>query len=318
MGKDRVLRTVVILQGLCMIVLAVVVVTRVLAAPAESHASETGGADNGGNEPSRSAGRVAATVGDEQITEEELAAALRSEYGDSVLHTLMVRSAVRQEAAAYGLGVSPEELDSELAEEMEGYGGEQPFYQAMKDQLGLTPEAVREDAKYRLLLEKIATRTISVSDREIDDYIKANKDEFEPKVQYRLAWILSADKQDADAVLDKLGKGEEFALMARTYSTDKDTAANGGELGLIDADDPFVGGGVMKTAAAMSIGEVAGPIAVPGGQAVVKLEEKRSGPAMSVKKQREIARRQVALSKASPTPEVEEELLTKYKAAIMK
>jgi foldase protein PrsA len=317
MKKDRVLRTVVILQGICMVVMAVVVVTRVLYPPLEQGVP---GADSAGGNPGEGAdtGKIAAVVGNERITEAQLAGALRSQYGDIVLHMLMVRAAVRQEASADSLKVTPQELEDELQTDMEGYESEQQYYAEMKEQLGLTPEAVREDAEYRLLLEKIATRDIQVSDSEIDNYISDNKDRFAAKTQYRLSWILSDNKRDAEDVLGKLEAGEDFALMAKTYSTDPDTAASGGDLGLVDAEDPFADREMLKAAAKLDIGEIYGPVAVKNGQAIIRLDEKRPTESVPEQERREIARREVALSKAGSLHDLEEDLLAKYKATTVK
>ncbi|MNR53111.1 hypothetical protein D3C85_1730660 [compost metagenome] len=57
---------------------------------------------------------------------------------------------------------------------MSGYEDEEHFYAAMKQQLALTPEAIEEDIQYRLLLEKIAIRSIDVTDSEIEAYIEGN------------------------------------------------------------------------------------------------------------------------------------------------
>lgn len=311
--KDRVLRSIVLLQALCMIVMAIVVVFRVLLPPKAAPQRQIEDLQPGNTPPSAEE-PIAATVGSEQITEKQLNEQLRMQYGDQLLRTLMVRAATRLEADAYGLQVTDQEIDDELSTMMAGYENEQQYYEAMKEQLGLTREGVREDAKYRLLLDKVAVRSVDVTDSEIDAYIADNKEQYASRSQLDLAWIVVPDKKTADEVMDKLAGGEDFALMAQTYSIDSDTSENGGDLGYIDADDPFIDQAVLAAAKQLSVGEVTGPIAVDKGQAIIQLVEKKTEQAVSDSLKREQARRDIALSKLNGLHSFEDQLLRKYDA----
>ena len=313
MKKDRVLRSVVMLQAVCMIVLTVVVITRVLS-PADSPPAENDKDDGG--DPGSQAQLVAATVGGDPVLTADLEEQLRLQYGDAMLRTLMVRAAIRLEAAASGLAIAQAELQEELDAMMAGYEDQEHYYAAMKEQLGLTPEALRVDTEYRLLLEKIAIRSIHVTEAEVDDYLESNKAEFAPQIRYRLAWIVTENKREANDVLKKLAAGEDFALMARTYSIDRDTADDGGDLGLVDADDPFFESDVLSAAAELEIGEMAGPVPVQGGQAVIQLLEKQESGLLNTGQMRAIAHKQLALSKADSLQSIEDALLVKYNATI--
>ncbi|MBW7477428.1 peptidyl-prolyl cis-trans isomerase [Paenibacillus oenotherae] len=315
MKKDQVLRGVVLLQAVCMIVLAVVVVTQVMAA-SEPMAPPVDEKDEGTDQASVADG-IAATVGSEQITSAALIGQLRRQYGDSVLRTLMVRAAIRLEAEAYSLSISTEELGEELTNAMSGYEDEEHFYEAMKQQLALTPEAIEEDIQYRLLLEKIAIRSIDVTDSEVEDYIESNPEEFQPRTQYRLSWIVARNKRDAEDILQMLDAGEDFALLARTYSLDELTAYSGGDLGMIDGDDPFLDEAILDAASQLEPGAWSVPIKIDEGQAIIYLAEKRVTEQLDERRLREAARKQLALSQAQPLQQVEEELLSKYGAKIV-
>jgi len=315
MKKDQVLKSVVLLQAACMIILAVVVVIRVLS-PGDRAPSPSDEADDI-KDPPTAMDQAAATVGEEQIMASELARQLQSQYGETVLHTLMVRAAIRQEAKAYDLTISPSELEEEQQSMMAGYESEEQYYKSMKEQLGLTREAIQSDTEYRLLLEKIATRSIAVSEEEIDQYLQENKEQFAPRTQYRISWIISENRKDARKIMERLSEGNDFALMAKTYSIDENTSESGGDLGLIDEADPFVDSEVLKSAAKLEVGEVAGPIALDEGQAVIQLTEKRTTQQLEGQKLRAHARKQLELAKASPLGQVEEELLAKYNAKTM-
>ena len=221
------------------------------------------------------------------------------------------------DAQAYGLQVTAGELSEELASAMEGYDGEEQYFAAMKDQLGLTPDEIREDAKYRLLLEKIAVRTADVSAAEEDAYIADNEQEFAARTRLRISWILSETEQEANDVMQKLADGEDFALMAKTYSTDGDTADDGGDLGYIDADDPLADPDMLEAAKKLSVGETTGPITVDGGQAVIRLTEKQTEEQLDQQQMHDRARKEIAMAKLNGQRAIEDSLLAKYNAVVI-
>ncbi|MBO7748642.1 peptidylprolyl isomerase [Paenibacillus sp. MWE-103] len=317
MKKDRVLQVIVLLQALCLIVMALLVVYRVLLPPKSEPQVPPGGAQGHKDAPAIEPDPVVARVGDEQITEKELNGRLNAQYGDAVLRTLMVQAAIRLEAKAYGLNVTDGEVDDELARMMTGYDGPEAYYDAMKEQLGLSPDEIREDARYRLLLEKIAVRTADVGDDEVEAYIADNPQEFAPHTQLRIAWILSKTEKDADGVIQRLEDGEDFELMAKTYSVDADTAQDGGDLGYIDADDPLADPAMLAAAKELSVGETTGPVKVRDGFAVLRLTEKQTDAQMDPEKSRDQARKEIAMAKLNGQQAIEDGLLAKYHAAVL-
>ncbi|MBD2872639.1 peptidylprolyl isomerase [Paenibacillus arenilitoris] len=316
MRKNEVLKAVVILQAVCMVILAVVVVVKVW--PAErlpSHAGEEEPAASG--EPGLAPGSdkdAVARVGSDTITAGELRDELYKLHGDTVLRTLMVHKAIDLEAAASGVDVLPEELDRELQSMMEGYESEERFLEGMREQLGMTKDQLLEDVKYKLLLEKIAVRSVNVTDDEVDMYIEEHPGEYAAKERLHLQWILLESERDADAILDSLAGGEDFALLARTYSIDAFTAESGGDLGLIDADDPFYDAEMLDTASRLQIAEMAGPIKVEDGFAIIRLVERQTTEGLTGPRLKEAVRKQLALERADSLNELEDKLLAKYEA----
>ncbi|MBM7569292.1 peptidylprolyl isomerase [Paenibacillus sacheonensis] len=323
MNKDRVLKRIVMLQALCLILLALIVVYRVLLPPrAEPQLPPEGAQDHNSaappaGSPAEAPGSIAAKVGDEQITVKELNDQLRLQYGEDVLRTLMVRAAIRMEALAYGLEAASGEVDRELAASMAGYDSEQQYFDTMKEQLGLTPAEIRDDAKYRLLLQKIAVRLTPVSEAEEDAYIADNEQEFAPHAQLRVSWIVTATQKDAEEVLGMLADGQDFAMLARTYSDDEDTASSGGDLGYIDSDDPIVDQHMLEAAKRLGVGETTGPVEVDQGQAVLLLTGKKTDEQLDQQQRHDKAQREIAVSKMNGERAIEDRLLVKYNAVVM-
>ncbi|KRE45279.1 peptidylprolyl isomerase [Paenibacillus sp. Soil522] len=330
MRKYEVLRAVVILQAVCMVVLTVVVVVKVW--PGNDRQPDKRPQTNVGSEgenanPSKpgqtpvvgSPGqtdqrRIIAKVGSEEITVADLEEELHKQYGEAVLRTLMVHKAIDLEAEAAELSVSAEEQNRELEKMVEGYDSETRFYEVMKEQLGMTKEQVLEDLRYRLLLEKIVTSSINVSDEEVDRYIADHPEDFEPRMQLHLQWIKTETLKEANAVLAQLTDGEDFAMLARTYSIDSFTADSGGDLGLIDSNDPFYNLEMLDTASRLQVAEMAGPIEVDGGYAVIRLIERQMTTNLTGRKLHDSVRKQLALERAKSLTEMEVELLNKYDA----
>lgn len=326
MRKYEMLRAVVILQAVCMVVLTVVVVIKVWPGnerqpdqqPQTNVGSEDDLADPGkpGADSSEMADgrRVVARVGKVMITAAELKSELQKQYGEAVLRTLMVHKAIDLEAAASGLSISAEEQSQELKKLSEGYESESRYYEVMQEQLGMNKEQVQEDLRYRLLLEEITVRSVDVSDDEVDRYIAEHPEEFEARTQLHLQWIMTETSREANTVLGLLADGEDFAELARTYSIDAFTADAGGDIGLIDEDDPFYDRDMLDTASRLQIAEMAGPLKVDGGFAVIRLIERQMTTNLTGSRLHEAVRKQLALERADSLTEIEDKLLIKYDA----
>lgn len=102
----------------------------------------------------------------------------------------------------------------------------------------------------------------------------------------------AAAKAKAEDILQQLKAGADFAALAKKYSDDAGSARNGGNLGWItrgSSDTAFENAlfGIAK------VGEVAGPVKLPGGYDIIKLDGIRA-------------------SSTKPFDEVRAQLLTEY------
>lgn len=261
--------------------------------------------------------RVIARLGEREFTYEELLGQLERLYGPEVLRQMLEHEAIGQEAKALGIAVNAAEIEKELQRMQSGYESEEQFYKTMQEQLGLTPEDLRKDTYYKLLGEKIATRGINVTDSELDQYIAAHAEEFHSYIQYRLSKIVVATFEEAQSVIDELADGASFEQLARERSLDEETAATGGDLGWLDADDPTVSPIILGVAASLQPGEVSRPIQLDIGYALLRMDQKkevRRGPDRAA---REALRHDLILAKAPPVREVVRQLREKYGETIL-
>jgi foldase protein PrsA len=220
--------------------------------------------------------RLVAKIGGREITIRELQSALKSQYGSEVLNQMLDREAIRLEGIEAGIQIENAEIERELKRMQQGYESEEQFYKSMKEQLNMTKDELREDVHYKLLLERIATQNITITDKQVDDYIKSHPDEFKSVVELSIQQIIVSSRDQGNKVVAELNKGGDFAILARDRSIDDATANNGGELGWVEEDDPFVPEGIMNAAKQLSVGEFSKPVSVPQGFAIVRLKDRRS------------------------------------------
>ncbi len=314
MNKAAMWKGLIALQAICMIVLTVVVVVKVIP-DRDKQDDPAAPPDHAGSERLDDSD-IAAVVGQRYITVKELRDALVKEYGDQMLNKLMVRQAIDLESESLGLEVTEQEIQEELHERSTGYGGEAEYLKAMKDQLGLTEDELRLEMRYQLLLEKIATRQVIITDEQVKDYMNAHPDVFGPQEQVRIAWIVTSSEQLARLVLEQLEAGSSFSVLAERFSEDEYTANDGGEIGLVDRNDPFIERAVMEEVSRLHVGQIAGPVTVKKGYAIVQLQERQQEVELDEQRQVERARKQLALEEAVPLGEMENILLDKYGATV--
>lgn len=314
----------VILQAICMIALTGMVMVKVWPLPGlksgeqENTGKPTVEQDNDGRAVNSDSQAVVAAVGGKTITVSQLTDELFEQYGNAMLRIMMVRLAIDLEAEASGLELTQVEIQQELTRSTEGYESEEQYFQVMKDQLGMSKTQVMDEIKYRLLMEKITVRDNPVTDDEIERYIDNHPERFGSSEQFHLQWIVTATRAQAESVLAMLEDGEDFAELASVYSIDIYTSENGGDLGLIEADDPFYDEAVLDAAAGMEIAEITGPIELEEGFAIIELVGRESASGLTGEQLYQAARKQLALERARPMQELEDELLERYGAAFMK
>ncbi|WP_083609633.1 peptidylprolyl isomerase [Paenibacillus sp. P3E] len=257
-----------------------------------------------------------ARAGDQPITEQQWIDELKKKHGDEVLLGLLNHIVVSKEAKALKITVTDHEVEKELQRSMAGYSSEQQYYEQMESELGLSREEVREEAVYRLTLQAIATAGINISESEIDDYLAQNAERFTPKKEMQLSMIKVSTYDEAEKVMDRLEQGENFAELARELSIDEESRLRGGSIGMVEEDDPFWPEDLLKTAAGLEAGDIAGPLQTGGTYAVIRLEQAIVPRKQDQAEVRQQVREELALEKAPPLQKVESDLRAKYDTAI--
>jgi parvulin-like peptidyl-prolyl isomerase len=210
----------------------------------------------GGATASLSSGDVA-VVGGEQITKGDLDALLDRakksfqaskrpfpKPGSQQYNTLqgqavtflVQRAEFAQKAADMGIHITDKQIDDRIEQLKKQYynGSEKRYEQTLKQQ-GLTPDQARVEVKSQLISEELfkkVTSKVKVSDKAIADYYNANRSIYQQKESRDVRHILVAKKSLADQLYGQLVGAHErnFASLAKKFSKDPGSAANGGKL----------------------------------------------------------------------------------------
>jgi foldase protein PrsA len=215
---------------------------------------------------------VVAKVGKESITKDNLYTFFVEQNGEAALDTLITKNLVEQEVEKEKVSVSNKDIDAELQELIDSYGGEETFNQQLATS-GLTMEDVESDVKTNLQIEKILEPLIEITDEEMQTYFDENKDTFAKTKQVKASHILVEDEATAKEVKEKINAGEDFAELAKEYSTDTASIESGGDLG-------FFGEGSMvaefeKAAFSMKVDEISEPVKSEYGYHIIKVTDKQ-------------------------------------------
>lgn len=149
----------------------------------------------------------------------------------TLVKSLVQQAQWEQAGAAMGLKVSDEEIDAQLEGLKKEYKLDEEEYQAELEKQGLTEEQLRDQISSKLLSDKIyaaVTKKATVTDAEIKGYYEKNKVQYQQPESRQVRHILVKKKSLADQIYADLKGGADFAKLARKYSEDTASAAEGG------------------------------------------------------------------------------------------
>lgn len=213
---------------------------------------------------------VVASVNGEKISKDELYDSMLKQSGQQTLESLISKKVVELEAKKQKIAVSETDIQNELNKYYEKYGGEEAFNQALA-QNGLTLNDVKKDLELTVKVNKLLKSRISISEKEMKTYFEDNKATFAQEMQVKASHILVETEEKANEIENKLGKGEDFAKLAKENSIDPGSKDNGGDLGF------FSRGQMVKefeeTAFALKVGEISAPVNTQYGFHIIKVTE---------------------------------------------
>lgn len=194
------------------------------------------------------------------ITEKEFYQELKNRYGESLLQEMIITKVLEET-----YGSVDEEVDAEVSRLKDEYGDQ--FEAALQQYNYKSEDEFRKDVKFGLLQEKAATEDIEITDEDVEKYYN------NMQIEVQASHILVEDEELAQEIYEKAKGGEDFANLAKEYSTDS-SAESGGDLGYFSVDRmvPVF----EETAFNMEVNEISEPVHSQFGWHIIKVTDKRN------------------------------------------
>ena len=248
--------------------------------------------------------RIVAVVNDDVIVESELQARVRlvkdqlrqggtalppeDVLGKQVLERLILERLQIQIAERAGMRVEDETLNKAVEQVAKQNNLDVPQFKQILERDGFDFARFRQDIRNEILISRLQQRQlqnrITVTDRDIDNYIFTLEKQGTDASAYRLSHILVAvpeaasseaiadARRQAEQIVEQLRNGTDFAKLAVSQS-DGQQALQGGDLGWRNGSElPTI---FADVAPKMRKGEISDPIKSSSGFHVVQLADVR-------------------------------------------
>jgi len=210
-----------------------------------------------------------AAVNGQPITRQDFYIALSETAGKPVLDQLIAEMLIAQAAAGAGVSVSNEEVELEFEAVRQQVG---PEFEILLAQYGMTADDLRKNIQISLLVFKVSTKDVIVTDEQINTYYDEHSAEFESPEMIKASHILVDTEAEAQAALGRIRAGADFGEVAAAVSMDPMTAPNGGDLGF------FAAGEMVKefedAAFALRAGEISGIVETDYGYHIIQVTDR--------------------------------------------
>ena len=182
---------------------------------------------------------------------------------------------IENEAEEMGIEVSDAEVEKSFEQQKKQSFPKEADYQKFLEQSSQTKEDVLMRVRLELLSNKIRDKVIKgkdqVSERQIADYYNKNKAQFAQPERRDVSLVLTKTAVTAKQAKAALAAGQRFAKVAKTFSIDDSSKAQGGKL-------PGVVKGQQEKAFDSAIfrakkGKITGPVKTQFGYYVFKVDK---------------------------------------------
>lgn len=153
---------------------------------------------------------------------------------ENILEKLIVDELINQEIDNKKIAITDEELNNLYEQTIKNMGGQEQYEEFLKQQ-NITDDFIKDSIKKdykQQKLEEAFYKDNKVTEEEIKNFYDANKERL---IKYSLSQIMADNEEDAKKLYDKLETGEDFAELAKNESSDTYSAANGGNMGEVQA-----------------------------------------------------------------------------------
>lgn len=214
-----------------------------------------------------------------QLAQQQGADAISRQFEQITLARLVRRAVLVPVAEEMGIEVSDEEVDQQLEQIKAQLPSEEAFDKALEER-GFTLEEVKtlfHDQLIEAKLQQEVTADAGPTEKRLREEYDADPAAFDETHFQHIVVKDESTAQDVSTQLQKAPEGKVdglFTQLAKKFSTDSESAENGGDLG-------FVPSGQLvpefeEAAAKLDVGEVSAPVQTEYGFHVIRVAGRRS------------------------------------------
>jgi foldase protein PrsA len=147
----------------------------------------------------------------------------------------------------------------------------------VKKQLAELEKRAKENYKRlkdEVIMNEALKERVVLTQNEVADYYQKHKEEFEKPVELKVSHILLSAEGEAQAILMRVKKGEDFAKLAKEFSIDKVSASKGGDIGFFGRRQ-YVKDFEDAAYNLKKIGDISDVVKTPLGYHVIKLTDRK-------------------------------------------
>jgi foldase protein PrsA len=230
--------------------------------------------------------------GQPETTDKQLKDQCQQEYNalrDQVMVLLTRFQWIEGEAKDQGIKVTDEEVKKSFEEQKKQVFPKEADYQKFLKQQGQTEDDILQRVKLDLLSNKIRDKVIKgkdkVSDAQIEDFYNKNKERFAQPERRDLHVVLTKAEAKAKAAKQALDSGDSWKSVAKQYSIDQASKAQGGKL-------PAQTKGSLEKALDQAVfsakkGEISGPVKTQFGYYVFEVDKVTKATQQSLEQAKE-------------------------------
>lgn len=231
------------------------------------------------------------------------------------MQDLVIRKIVMEMAKENGVTPTAEDVEKEVQLRT----AMNPTFVELQTARGLTLEGIRSNLEFEIAQQRIMTKGITVTDAEVDEYIKGNPNEFKEPAAVEALVIYSTEPKKA-SIDSALKSGRKFQDVAVEFSDDPNARSTGarflnqmGRPPEMATLQPQVKSAIEKT----GVNQTTEWIAADNGRIVKffvnrKIEEK---PIEITPERKTMIRRALAVQRGSQGKDIQQTIRTRLQAA---
>jgi len=186
------------------------------------------------------------------------------------INFLVQTEELEQKGKELGVKITDKQISDRLAQIRKQLGGEKNLESQAKAN-GLTLEDVKTQVvRPQLLSEGIynaVTKDVKVTDQDVQKYYTSHLKLYQQPESRDVRHILVSNRPLANKLYDRIKKGADFAALAKKYSKDPGSRAQGGKLTIVKGQ---TAGPFDQTAFLLSKGQVSRPIKTQYGWHIIQ------------------------------------------------